>query len=192
MLPAYNEEQNIVKLLSRIDNANKKFNWNSKVVVVNDGSTDNTLTVLKNFKGSFDLKIVDLQSNIGLAGAMRAGLTFICENSRPEDIIVALDADDSQNPFLIQRMLEQIMAGSELVIASRYQPGARVVGLSLAREIFSYSAGLLFRLCVGLKEVKDYTCGFRAYKAELLQKTIRAYGDNFITQKGLGVWLKYC
>ena len=103
-----------------------------------------------------------------------------------EDVIVTLDADDSQNPFLIQRMVQQFSEGSDLVIASRYQPGARIRGLKKSREFFSWAAGYLFRIFVGFEGVKDYTCGFRAYRVTMINKTLALYGDKFITQKGFG------
>ena len=186
VLPAYNEEESLPPLLARIDKANLLFGWNAKVVVVNDGSKDKTLEIAQNYRGSVEVIPLDLQPNRGLAGAMRAGLTFASENAADDDIIICLDADDSQNPYLINRMLNQIHEGSDLVIASRYQHGARVVGLSKSRELFSIGAGMLFRIMVGFRGVKDYTCGFRAYKASLLKKTIANYGDDFITQKGFG------
>ena len=83
-------------------------------------------------------------------------------------------------------MVQQIAEGSDLVIASRYQPGARVKGLKRSRMFFSWAAGLLFRVFVGFEGIKDYTCGFRAYRVDMLRKTMRLYGDKFITQKGFG------
>ncbi len=186
VLPAYNEEESLPPLLGRINEAYKLNGWDASVLVVNDGSKDKTLEVARNFKADIPIEVLDIQPNSGLANAINRGLRKAIEGLKDTDIVVTLDADDSQNPFLIQRMMQQIAEGSDLVIASRYQPGARIKGLKKSRVFFSWAAGLLFRVFVGFEGIKDYTCGFRAYRVDMLKKTIAYYGDKFITQKGFG------
>jgi dolichol-phosphate mannosyltransferase len=186
VLPAYNEEESLPPLLKRINDAYNLNGWDASVLVVNDGSKDNTLAVAKNFRGDIKVDVLDIQPNGGLANAINRGIRKAIEGLEDTDIVVTLDADDSQNPFLIQRMMQQIAEGSDLVIASRYQPGARIKGLKKSRKIFSWAAGTLFRVFVGFEGIKDYTCGFRAYRVDMLRKTINFYGDKFITQKGFG------
>jgi len=186
VLPAYNEEDSLPHLLNRINDAFNQYKWDARVLVVNDGSKDNTLAIAQNFKGDVPVDVLDIQPNSGLANAINSGLRKAIDGLKDTDIVVTLDADDSQNPFLIQRMAQQIAEGSDLVIASRYQPGARIKGLKKSRKFFSWAAGLLFRVFVGFEGIKDYTCGFRAYRVDMLRKTINYYGDKFITQKGFG------
>ncbi len=186
VLPAYNEEDSLPPLLSKINDAFNLYKWDASVLVVNDGSKDNTLSVAQNFKADIPISVLDIQPNSGLANAINAGMRKAIEGLKDTDIVVTLDADDSQNPFLIQRMAQQVAEGSDLVIASRYQPGARIKGLKRSRTFFSWAAGFLFRILVGFEGIKDYTCGFRAYRVDMLKKTIWVYGDKFITQKGFG------
>ena len=186
VLPAYNEEDSLPPLLKRVNDAYNLFKWDASVLVVNDGSKDNTLNIARNFKGDIKVDVLDIQPNGGLANAINRGIRTAIEGLNDSDIIVTLDADDSQNPFLIQRMMQQVAEGSDLVIASRYQPGARIKGLKRSRKLFSWAAGMLFRVFVGFEGIKDYTCGFRAYRVDMLRKTINFYGDKFSTQKGFG------
>jgi len=186
VLPAYNEEESLPQLLKRLEKTFQEFNLNMEILVVNDGSTDNTLSIAKNFNGSVSVKVFDQQPNKGLAEAMRNGLSEGIKDLEGNDILVTMDADDSQNPFLINRMVHQIREGSDLVIASRYQHGAKIVGLTVWRRFLSWGAGLMFRVVVRLGGVKDYTCGFRAYKVVLLKKAMDYYGKRFIEQKGFG------
>ena len=186
VLPAYNEEESLPPLLQRINEAYNLYGWDAHVLVVNDGSRDNTLGVARDFKGDIKVDVLDIQPNSGLANAINMGIRKAIEGRKDTDVVVTLDADDSQNPFLIQRMVQQVAEGSDLVIASRYQPGARIKGLKRSRKFFSWAAGLLFRIFVGFEGIKDYTCGFRAYRVDMLKKTIAYYGDKFITQKGFG------
>lgn len=186
VLPAYNEAESLPPLLKRINEAYNLYKWDASVLVVNDGSKDDTLNIARNFKSDIPIEALDIQPNKGLANAIDTGMRHAIKGLKDTDIVVTLDADDSQTPFLIQRMAQQIAEGSDLVIASRYQPGARIKGLKKSRKFFSWAAGLLFRVFVGFEGIKDYTCGFRAYRVDMLRKTINYYGDKFITQKGFG------
>ncbi len=186
VLPAYNEEESLPPLLQKINDAYNHYKWDASVLVVNDGSVDNTLAVARNFKADIQIEVLDIQPNSGLAYAIDSGMRKAIHGLKDTDIVITLDADDSQNPFLIQRMAQQVAEGSDLVIASRYQPGARIKGLKRSRTFFSWAAGFLFRVLVGFEGIRDYTCGFRAYRVDMLRKTISVYGDKFITQKGFG------
>ncbi|HLG33695.1 MAG TPA: glycosyltransferase [Bacteroidia bacterium] len=185
ILPAYNEALNLPNLLGRIENFSAQVPYlDMTVFVINDGSTDNTSNLSKDFPMSIRKIVVDLNPNRGLAGAMRAGIGEGMKGLSEQDVLVALDADDSHNPFLIERMLKQINEGSDVVIASRYQKGSRIYGLTKFRKFTSWSAGILFRVLLPVKGVKDYTSGFRAYKAKILRKAINRYGEKFIQEQG--------
>ena len=73
--------------------------------------------------------------------------------------------------------------GYDIVIASRYRAGARVVGLSPIRLLTSYGARVLFQLVLPIRGVRDYTCGFRAYRADVVQRAFQSWGDDFIGER---------
>ncbi|MCX6312152.1 MAG: glycosyltransferase family 2 protein [Bacteroidetes bacterium] len=182
VLPAYNEELSLPSLLGKIVEVKENFNLNLDILLVNDGSTDGTLEVAKQF-GAI-VKILDLQPNGGLASAVREGFKCAIREMNDSDIIITMDADDSHNPGLIFRMITQIGEGSDLVIASRYRSGARIIGLSRTRKILSSGAGYLYRIFSPIKGVRDFTCGFRAYRVDLIRKAQEHYGERFIEQQG--------
>ncbi len=186
MLPSYNEELNLPALLLKLESTKIEFGLNMEVLVVNDGSKDGTADIARNFKGDIVVNLLDLQPNRGLAGAMREGFKEAVKNMDDNDILIALDADDSHNPGLMNRMIGQIREGSDVVIASRYRPGSRIVGLTKFREFLSSGAGYLFRIFTPIRGVRDYTCGYRAYKVNLLNKAHQHYGEQFIQQQGFG------
>ena len=76
-------------------------------------------------------------------------------------------------------MLEKVEAGSDVVIASRYRAGARVKGLSWFRRLLSVGASIAFRMSLPVAGIRDYTCGYRAYRASLLKKVVESQGENF-------------
>ena len=100
------------------------------------------------------------------------------------DIVITMDADETHSPGLIPRMVGMVREGHDVVIASRYQPGARVVGLSTPRRLVSYAASWLFRIVFSHPGVRDYTCGFRAYRGSVLAQAASRYGSQFVEAQG--------
>jgi dolichol-phosphate mannosyltransferase len=186
MLPAYNEALNLPSLLNKIEHTGKSNSCKIDVLVVNDGSSDNTLETLRSYAGPLSIDVLDLQPNRGLAGAMREGFKVALAGLANDDILITMDADDSHDPGLIPDMIACVNDGSDLVIASRYRQGARIVGLSRFRKVLSEFAGYLFRLLAPIKGVRDYTCGYRAYSASLIRKADQYYSERFIEQQGFG------
>ncbi len=185
LLPAYNEALSLPPLLERIAGVREQFGLDLEVLVFNDGSSDDTLEVVKKFMETAHWTAVyDQQPNQGLAAVMRNGLKEAIKDLKDEDILVTMDGDNSHPPGLIFRMLTQLREGSDLVIASRHRSGSRILGLAWHRKMMSLVAGYLFRIFRPIKGVRDYTCGYRAYKVSLLREACRFYGDGFIRQQG--------
>ncbi len=184
VLPAYNEELSIGKLLHRIENQMSTFGINYQVIVVNDGSQDNTLEVVKGLQGKIPIEILNHEVNMGLGATIRDGLYHASKISKEDDIVITMDADDTHTPGLILRMNRMIQEGFDVVIASRYQPNSRVIGLTFFRKLYSYIASWLFRILLPIKGVKDFTCGFRAFRASVLHQAMEKYQYSFIDQEG--------
>ena len=81
----------------------------------------------------------------------------------------------------MSRMLRE---GHDVVIASRYRTDSRIRGVSFFRRALSYWGGWLFRLSLPIEGVRDYTCGFRAYRAGALADALRDHGPGFFEQQG--------
>jgi dolichol-phosphate mannosyltransferase len=122
--------------------------------------------------------------NQGLAAAIRTGLGAAVARSGPNDVIVTMDCDDTHPPRLIPQMLDLINDGRDVVIASRFQPGAKVVGVPASRMLYSIGAKWMFRILFPIHGVRDYTCGYRAYRAEAIRAAAAMYGDQLITETG--------
>ncbi len=124
------------------------------------------------------------KQNQGLAAAIRTGLTTAVEQCGPNDVIVTMDCDNTHPPRLIPSMLAQIKAGSDVVIASRFQPGAKVIGVPQSRILYSLGAKWMFKALFPIRGVRDYTCGYRVYRADVIRQALDHYGDKLITETG--------
>jgi len=184
VLPAYNEATCIGDLLSSFCDAIEEEGKPCRIIVVNDGSSDNTEEVVLGFKERVTLDLVNHPENRGLAEAIKTGLLRAVETASEKDVIITMDADNSHLPGLVFRMVRLVREGNDVVIASRYQKGAKIRGLSLYRTCLSLGAALLFRTILPMDGVRDYTCGYRAYRAALLKRAFLEYGDEFISEPG--------
>jgi dolichol-phosphate mannosyltransferase len=184
VLPAYNEQENLGPLLDGIAEAMAEEGFSYEVIVVDDGSRDGTLSVAESRAKTMPLRIERHEVNQGLGPTIRDGLAAAAQSCEDHDIVVALDADNTHPPGLIGAMVRRVREGNEVVIASRYQPGARVLGVPPLRRLLSWGAGMLFRLVFPIAGVKDYTCGYRAYQGRLLKAAFERYGDQFVSEAG--------
>jgi dolichol-phosphate mannosyltransferase len=184
VLPAYNEEACIARLLDKIDEAMFEADQPYHIIVVDDGSKDRTAAIVEEFGQRVPITLQRHAVNRGLGATIRDGLSCASGLSEQSDIIVTMDADDTHTPGLIVRMVRMINEGHDVVIASRYQQGSRTVGVPWSRRLTSFAGSLLFRAFLPIKGVKDFTCGFRAYRSAVLKKAISEYGGNLVDQEG--------
>lgn len=184
VLPAYNEEHDLGPLLERIDEVLFHAGMNYLVILVDDGSQDKTIEIAQSYSRYMPILVERHEKNMGLGATIRDGLKTAAEMCSPCDIVVAMDADNTHTPGLIQHMVRMIAEGNDVVIASRYQPGAQVRGVPWHRAMLSFGMSWLFRLVFPLRGVRDYSCGFRAYQGKVLKQAFEQYGQDFINQEG--------
>lgn len=185
VLPAFNEAENIGILLQRVVAVFTDSGLPLPVVVVvDDGSSDDTAEVVRAFTGLPHLRLLQHQVNGGLGPTLRDGLREATRTARPDDVIVTMDADDTHHPGLIPAMAQKIREGFDVVIASRYRPDSRVIGLARSRRWLSVGAAMTFRILHPIKGVRDYTCGFRAYRAILIARAFDHFGEGFVDKQG--------
>ena len=111
---------------------------------------------------------------------------YAAENSNDEDYIVRVEGDDTHDPKYIVDLINKLSEGYDVVNTSRFQPGGGALGLSAYRTWLSKGANLFMKVLFGVKGVKDFSCGFRIYKASVIKDAITIFGNYFIQMKGLG------
>lgn len=156
IIPAYNEQDNIVRVVSNLIENYPQYDY----VVVNDGSKDNTVKLCK--ENNFNL--IDLPINLGLAGAFQAGMKYAYK--RGYKYALQFDGDGQHRPEYIEDMLEKIKDNNDIVIGSRFvsekkEKSARMMGSRLI--------SLAIKLTTG-KKIADPTSGMRLFNQKMIEK----------------------
>lgn len=170
IIPAYNEEDNILKTYQKIKDFNKKNKTKYDVIVINDGSTDNTEEILKNNK----IPHIKLIHNLGIGGAVQTGYKYAYENDY--DIAIQYDGDGQHDINYVERMVnESIEKNVDMVIGSRFiNKNSSEFKSTKSRQIGIKIISFFIKLVTG-KVIYDTTSGFRAVNKEL----IRSFSDNY-------------
>ncbi len=182
-LPAYNEELALEPIAQKIHAA---LGSGYRILILDDGSSDRTYEKAKELSVKFPFEILRHEVNRGLGQTMIDGLHHAAKTSAPGDTIVTLDCDDTHDPVYIPKAMQKLSEGYDVVILSRYQKGGGEEGLSGVRSVLSRGAGLFLKLFFPIKGVWEYSCGYRAMRAETLQKAFRIFGDKFVELPHMG------
>jgi len=163
IIPAFNEQNRITKTLREIDEYLRKKQFSYEILVVNDGSRDNTLVVLERLKDKIkNLKILSYEQNRGKGFAVKFGM----ENAKGK-IRVFTDADNSTSIDHLEKMLPEFERGYDLVIGTRDKrdhPEARQVFPQPKWRIFLGDCfNLLVQAILGLWGFWDTQCGFKGF-----------------------------
>ncbi|HMP78842.1 MAG TPA: glycosyltransferase family 2 protein [Pirellulaceae bacterium] len=167
VVPVYNEQENVAPLVSEIEAAMSAAGRSWELIVVDDGSRDETSRRLKQLATEHRwLKVIVLRRNFGQTAAMHAGIQMATGR-----VIVTLDGDLQNDPRDIPQMLALLDQGYDLVHGWRRQRQDRW----LSRRLPSRLANWLIRKVTGVP-IRDLGCTLKAVKRELAQQ-LELYGE---------------
>jgi glycosyltransferase involved in cell wall biosynthesis len=161
VIPAYNEGRRLGATLGKVLAYVHAQEWNAEVIVVNDGSRDNTADLVRQFAArDTALRLIENPGNRGKGYSVRNGML----NARGR-ILLFSDADLSSPIAEAPKLFQALEAGADIAIGSRWlRAETQTQRQPLHRQLFGRIFNLLLRLTLGLK-FKDTQCGFKAFKA---------------------------
>ena len=162
VIPVYNEEKNVAILHGKIVDVMRKLNEPYEVIFVEDGSTDETLKILKSLR---EIKIIILAMPLGQTAALDAGI-----HETRGDIIITMDGDLQNDPADIPKLVAKIREGYDVVCGWRTDRHD-----SSGRRVLSRLANWLTAKMTGLY-LHDSACALKAYRREVLAP-IHLYGE---------------
>ncbi|WP_020157865.1 glycosyltransferase family 2 protein [Methylobacter marinus] len=161
ILPAKNEAKNLVDLLPKL----KSINLNVEIMVINDGSTDNTAEIAKNLGA----KVITHPYSQGNGAAIKTGA-----RNATGDILVFMDADGQHDPQDIPVLIDKLNEGYDMVVGARKAS----THASLFRRFANAFYNRLASVMTGHK-IEDLTSGFRAVKANKFRKFLYLLPNGF-------------
>lgn len=166
VIPLYNEEENIKVLHERLKRSLDRLNMEYEIIYVDDGSIDNTLSILEEIQASDQtVMILSFRRNFGQTAAFAAGFDFA-----RGDIVVTMDGDLQNDPDDIPKLLELIKT-NDLVSGWRKKRKDPF----FSRRLPSMIANWLISKVTGVK-LHDYGCSLKAYRRDVI-KNLRLYGE---------------
>lgn len=168
IIPAYNEEKNIVNVVNNI-----KMNcpW-VDYVIINDCSKDNTKKVIEEHNFNY----VSLPVNMGIGGGVQTGYKYAVENDY--DIAIQIDGDGQHDPKYIEKLIQPIIDGkADMTIGSRFIEKEGFQTSFMRRVGINFLKGLI-KLCCGAN-ITDATSGFRATNKKLTKEFAHNYAQDY-------------
>ena len=163
IIPAYNEQDNILNVCDIIKDYNTKNKQKLDYIVINDGSSDNTLKILKDNK----LNYINLINNLGIGGAVQTGYKYALEHDY--DIAIQFDGDGQHDVNFVEDICKPIFEGkANMTIGSRFVEGstsefkstkARQMGIKIISSFIKFFTS---------EKLYDVTSGFRAVDRGLI------------------------
>lgn len=174
VIPAYNEEESILDTYKMVENYNKKNKSNLDVIVINDGSKDNTKSVLE----ENNIPHINLICNLGIGGAVQTGYKYALNNGY--DIAIQFDGDGQHDVNYVDDIIKPIInKEANMVIGSRFVNKSKdgfksSVARRIGIKIISFFIKLKTR-----KKIYDVTSGFRAIDKEVLELFTNYYPPEY-------------
>ncbi len=170
-IPTYNERENIIELLKKIDNVLSEIGVRYHIVVVDDNSPDGTAEIVRKYGN--ETGVVDVivrPGKLGLGSAILTGMKKLLEKHNVTHI-VTMDADLSHRPEDLPNLLEYIDK-ADLVQGSRYISGGRIIGWGFHRKLISWTANRLVNLLYHTRQ-RDHTNNYRLYSRKVVEDLIK-------------------
>ncbi|MDE6888451.1 MAG: glycosyltransferase family 2 protein [Eubacterium sp.] len=195
MLPCYNEEKDIVPLIEKwVQHSGKieQAGYKIKIYGVDDKSTDQTNRKVRECMQRYPqmVHLIEHKVNQGLGGVLQTGFRYFQTHGHKGDVMALMDGDNTHDPCYVISMLEKIAKGYDCVIASRYCKASKTKGVSPLRLFLSWGARAYYTLVLSVKNVKDYTCGYRVYTYEVIDRARKQYGDQLVEYRSFACMME--
>ena len=166
IIPCYNEEKNIVNTVNDLKKVKVDY------IVINDGSTDNSLKILQENK----IPHINMVNNVGIGGVMQTGYKYALKNNY--DIAIQFDGDGQHDENYIDKLIDGICLGNDFVIGSRIIEKLSKFTSTASRKLGIKIISSLIKLCTG-KTIYDTTSGFRAANRKAIEIFCEDYPQEY-------------
>ncbi len=187
IIPAFNEGSQIRFVIENLLHVLDSLQIAYRIVIVDDGSSDSTAEQAESLSSGFPIEVLRHDVNRGVSTAFRTGFNHVLNLSQPDDLILTLEANKNTDPSIIPEMITQIRSSADLVLASCYAPGGRVIGDPPIRYLMSRGINLMLRIVfpIGTSgSIHTYTSFYRLATRRLYADVRERTSGRYFDQEG--------
>ncbi|MCQ2226620.1 MAG: glycosyltransferase [Bacteroidales bacterium] len=167
IVPSFNEDESLPELVAWIGRVMSQTQWTYEIVIVDDGSRDNTMNVIEKLQGTDShVKAISFRRNYGKSAALNVGFAAAEGN-----VVITMDADLQDSPDEIPELMDMILnQGYDMVSGwkkVRHDPLNKTLPSKLFNAVTRKISGI---------HLHDFNCGLKAYKRDVV-KSIEVYGE---------------
>ncbi len=168
----HNEEEALLGVITSIATATLPFSYKCQIVAINDGSSDTSQRILETASQTFPVHTIAYKERRGMPASFTGAFHHLSTILTDDDLVFTLEADGTNDSACLLPMIQKIHEGADVVIASRYAPGAVSVGFPQHRLWGSAVVNLFLGLLWGIPRVRDHSVLYRVYRGAPLRAYI--------------------
>jgi len=186
IIPLFNEEPNVGALLESLKSLVRDISSEVTVFVlfVDDGSSDNTVSLLEKQGQAVPHTILKHSRNRGPGYAFGTAFEYLSDKLNPDDRVLTMEGDNTSEIKTIEHMLVRRKEGYDVVMASPYLYSGGFSHVTLFRLVISHIANGLVRIILGIRGLVTFSCFLRLYTGEIIIKLQKRYGPRIIRYAG--------
>lgn len=188
LIPVLNESANIVRLIHDLKNLSVelKDQLGVELLLLDDGSQDHTGELAAQSAAAVGLPLTVLrhETNRGPGKAFATGFCHVAQLVRDDDLVITMEGDNTSRLELVRQMLVRLQEGYDVIFASPYAYGGKIVNTSAYRIFLSNMANLFIKELLGIHGLLTVSSFFRLYRVPALKKLQAAYGPDIVERHG--------
>ena len=168
VIPLYNEEESLPELLAWVERVMQENNFSYEVIMVDDGSTDNSWKVIQQLRGeNLNIKGIKFQRNYGKSAALNEGF-----KASQGEVVITMDADMQDSPDEVPELRKMVVEGGfDMVSGWKKKRYDNKLTKNIPSKLFNAAARSSSKI-----KLHDFNCGLKAYKKKVV-KSIEIYGE---------------
>lgn len=185
VVPVFNEAPNIGTLCDALRDLQAELAAaRVRFVLVDDGSTDDTVAVARAAAAGLDLEVLVHETNRGPGAAFATAFTYLAGRLQPDDWVITMEGDNTSRHELVKQMIVRAGEGFDAVFASPYLYGGGFTQTSFLRKLLSAGANLMVKELLDIHGILTVSSFFRLYRGATLLRLQRAFGPGIVERAG--------
>jgi dolichol-phosphate mannosyltransferase len=186
IVPVLNEGPNLDRLFAGFRGLSQDYagRYQVQVILVDDGSTDDTATLAQNLAQGLDFQLLQHPQNLGPGQAFGTAFEYLAPRLAAEDWVLTIEGDNTSRQELIGQMFTRSLEGYEVILASVYMYGGGITNTSTLRVILSNVANTFVKEFLGIAGIFTASSFFRLHRGEVILKLQAHYGPRIMERAG--------